>query len=329
MKGVEIDIDLNATGRTAGWLRLPWSHDRAGYGTVAVPIVVLANGTGPTLLLVAGNHGDEYEGQVALARLAREFDVGQLAGRMILLPAANLPAVMAGTRLSPLDHGNLNRLFGAGERSPTGLLASFIASELLPLAAAVIDLHSGGRSMTYVPSVFVQDAPTAALGSRTKMLVEAFGAPYCFVKPHDADERTLLGACGRAGVPYLSTELAGGERLDGALVELARLGIDRVLVMLGMQQAKPVAPAADPQWLAVPDMKAYVYAETDGVFQCSRALGEDVGDNDLLGWIHQPETPLTPPIEVRSRRGGILVCLRATARVQRGDCLGHVGGRIA
>ncbi len=98
-----------------------------------------------------------------------------------------------------------------------------------------------------------------------------------------------------------------------------------MLAALGMQQTRPMAPAANPQWLAVPDMKTCVYAETDGVFQCTRALGETIGDDDLLGWIHQPETPLKPPIEVRSRRGDILVCLRAIARVQRGDCLGHVG----
>lgn len=329
MKDVEVDIDLNAAGRSSGWLRLAWSHDLAGYGTVATPIVVLANGAGPTLLLIAGNHGDEYEGQVTLAKLSHEFDVNRLKGRIIILPAANLPAVMAGSRLSPLDGGNLNRLFGAHERSPSGLLATFIETELLPLAVAAIDLHSGGRSMTYVPSVFVQDALTPELRQRTKLLVEAFGAPYCFVKSYDADERTMLGACGRAAIPYLSTELAGGERLAGDLVELARLGIERVLMALGMLQSTDPMSADAVHWLTVPDMRAYIYAEADGVFQCVRTLGEEIGDGELLGWLHFPETPLRPPAQVFSRRGGILVCLRTIARVQRGDCLGHVGCRIA
>ena len=52
---------------------------------------------------MAGNHGDEYEGQIALAKLIRELEPEQVQGRVIILPAANLPAAMAGARVSPID----------------------------------------------------------------------------------------------------------------------------------------------------------------------------------------------------------------------------------
>src|SRR3546814_2542502 len=39
---------------------------------VPIPIAVIKNGTGPSVLLIAGNHGDEYEGQVLLTRLIRQ-----------------------------------------------------------------------------------------------------------------------------------------------------------------------------------------------------------------------------------------------------------------
>ncbi|MBV9734956.1 MAG: succinylglutamate desuccinylase/aspartoacylase family protein [Acidisphaera sp.] len=324
MRGVHLEADVDRRGRSLGWLRAEWSNDRSGYGTVATPVVVIGNGPGPTLLLIAGTHGDEYEGQVALARLARALDPARLRGRVLLLPALNRMAVQAGARLSPVDRGNLNRLFGVGAQTPTGLLATFLERELIPLADAVLDLHSGGRSMRYVPSVFVQDAAEAALWQRTRGIVAAFGAPWCFVKPKDPSETTMLGACGRAGVAYLSTELGGGERLDPVLLALAEAGCMRVAAALGMMQP-PEGRGETVRWLSVPGESHYVYAPCGGVFQAEAALGAEVGRGDCVGLVHTPEDPLREPVPVHFRQDGVFVCRRTTARVEPGDCLGHLG----
>ena len=75
------------------------------------PIVVIRNGRGPTTFFMSGNHGDEYEGQVALCNLAKSLKPADITGRVILLPAANYAAAMAGRRVSPIDDLNLNRIF--------------------------------------------------------------------------------------------------------------------------------------------------------------------------------------------------------------------------
>ena len=59
-------LDFAADGKQCDWLRAPYSTDLSGYGVVPVPVVCIRNGAGPTALLMAGSHGDEYEGQVAL-----------------------------------------------------------------------------------------------------------------------------------------------------------------------------------------------------------------------------------------------------------------------
>ncbi|MEM1410554.1 MAG: succinylglutamate desuccinylase/aspartoacylase family protein [Pseudomonadota bacterium] len=64
-------------------------------------MTVINNGHGPTLVMAGGNHGDEYEGQIAISRLAREIEFGQIRGRLILLPMLNFPAAEAATRTSP------------------------------------------------------------------------------------------------------------------------------------------------------------------------------------------------------------------------------------
>src|SRR4029077_12241071 len=146
------EIDYGKNGKQIGVLHLPYSVTRSGYGMINIPIAVIRNGEGPSVLLMAGNHGDEYEGQVTLARLIHDLETSDIQGRVIILPAANLPAAMAGARVSPLDSGNLNRAFpGDPEGTPTWQITHYIESVLLPMCTAWADLHSGGGSMDYLP----------------------------------------------------------------------------------------------------------------------------------------------------------------------------------
>ena len=105
------DVDYEKNGKHVGWLYMPHSVTRSAYGNIAIPVAVVKNGTGPTIFLMAGNHGDEYEGQIALCKLIRSIDPGRVQGRIIVMPAANLPAALASARVSPIDQGNLNRAF--------------------------------------------------------------------------------------------------------------------------------------------------------------------------------------------------------------------------
>ena len=141
-------VDLDKPGLQHGYLKLPHSTHESAYGWIPIPITVAAGGNGPSVLLVAGNHGDEYEGQVALMKLMRSLGAASLRGRIIVLTAANFPAVMAGRRVSPIDGGNLNRCFpGNPNGSPTEMIAHYIEAVLLPRCQYCPDLHSGGSSL--------------------------------------------------------------------------------------------------------------------------------------------------------------------------------------
>ena len=97
---IRCTIDFGRQGRQAGYARAPLSRNTSGWGTVEIPIVVYANGPGPTLLLTGGVHGDEYEGPIALSRLIRTLRVEDMRGRLIIMPAVNVPAFLNDTRLS-------------------------------------------------------------------------------------------------------------------------------------------------------------------------------------------------------------------------------------
>ena len=84
-------VDFDRDGVQQGFLRLPYSRDDSAWGSVMIPITVIRNGKGPTALLTGANHGDEYEGPIALFELARSLRAEEINGRVIIVPLSSLP----------------------------------------------------------------------------------------------------------------------------------------------------------------------------------------------------------------------------------------------
>ena len=176
---VRCDVDFDRPGRQAAYLKAPQSRNTSGWGVVEIPIYVFKNGKGPTLLLTGGVHGDEYEGQIAISRLAQTLDVKKLKGRLILIPAVNMPAALNATRLSPIDGRDMNRCFPGNPKGTfSEMLAHFIDSKVLPHVDVSVDMHTAGHSADCVPSTNMHYVADAALRGRTMDAAAAFGAPY-------------------------------------------------------------------------------------------------------------------------------------------------------
>ena len=176
------EINYEQDGKQTGFLGVPQSTNSAGWATVFIPIIVIRNGQGPTALLFGGNHGDEYEGPVTLLNLAHNLEPSDVRGRIIMIPMLNLPAGMAGTRLSPLDGMNMNRAFpGEPTGTITSQIAHYVSSTLMPLADLVVDIHSGGRSMHFLSSVNMHRVGDTAQMQAMLEAGQAWGAPYVFI----------------------------------------------------------------------------------------------------------------------------------------------------
>jgi predicted deacylase len=317
-------IDLEGPGLQHGFLKLPHSTHDSAYGWLPIPITVAAGGNGPSVLLVAGNHGDEYEGQIALMKLVRALDPARLQGRLIVLSAANFPAVMAGKRVSPIDGGNLNRSFpGDADGTPTEMIAHYIESVLLARCQVCLDLHSGGSSLEYVAHAHARRPDDAARRARTLALIEAFGAPYGgLVKPLHGEPRTLSAAAERQGVIYLNAELGGGGTVAHELVEMAEAGVRRALASLGVLALDPsTPPASDMRAFSVEGAANYVYCLEDGLFEPFARLRRDVAAGQPAGALHFPGTPWRREELVIFETAGMVLCRRFPGWARRGDCL--------
>src|SRR3954454_13896913 len=110
-------LDLDSPGRRDYWAAL--EHDSI-WGDHLIPLTVFVGPEaedGQGLVAFGSNHGDEYEGPVALKHLIREIDPAHVRGRIVLIPVLNPSASCHCSRVTA-NHGvNLSRSFvdGAGK----------------------------------------------------------------------------------------------------------------------------------------------------------------------------------------------------------------------
>ena len=323
------DVDFEKDGKQTSFVRLFHSTHASAYGFIPIPIVVIKNGKGPTAVFSSGNHGDEYEGQVALCNLARKLDPAKIKGRVILLPMANFPAGMAGRRTSPIDDANLNRSFpGNPDGTVTQQIAYWIESTLLPKADLVADLHSGGSSLMYVPSALAKYTGDKKRDAKKKAMLEAFAAPIAYISAGGSgtgEDNTLMGGAERLGIPALGTELGGSGTVTPAALKIVQRGLTNLLVHAGiLPESERIAATKPTRVVQVAGPEHFVYASESGVWEPCVELGQTVKAGQLAARIFTPETPWAKPTEMRFAGSGIVLCKRIPGRTMRGDCLFHL-----
>lgn len=325
---IKSDVDFQATGKHVGYLRLPHSVNRSAYGWIPIPVASIRNGEGPTFLITAGSHGDEYEGQIIVARLIRELQPSMIQGQVILLPMTNFPAAEAGTRTSPIDDGNLNRLYpGNPAGTPTHVIAHYIESVLLGLADYMVDLHSGGTSLIYEGANMMglepRDAEEEAMVSG---LLKAFGLPKAFL--YQPNPVNVTAAARRQGAICFLTELGGGGLVSSGLVDQAHQGLLSLLAHVGILSGElvPASPPAVPRLMRIEKGVHYVYALNAGLWEPLVELGDQVEAGQPAALIHFPHEPLREPVTVHFSGSGEVICKRALAQVRVGDCLLELAG---
>jgi predicted deacylase len=324
------EVDFARDGVQHGFVRLFHSTHASAYGFLPIPIVVVKNGEGPTALFVGGNHGDEYEGQVAIGNLARSLDPSRIRGRVILLPMANFPAALAGRRVSPIDDLNLNRIFpGDPDGTPTQQIAWFISTVLIPMADLVCDLHSGGSSLMYTPCALIKQSGDPAVYERQLAALHAFGAPLAYIQggaQGQGGDQTLGSVADRMGRVSMGTELGGSGTLSPAALRIAERGINNLLVHLGiLPESARIAPDQRMQVFRVGGQDHMVYAPENGVYEPLVEIGATVKAGQPAARIHTPETPWAPPAEAQFLRDGYVLAKRLPGRSMRGDCLFFLG----
>ncbi len=319
-------VDFEKNGKQIGHINVPHSIHGSGYGQIMIPVCVVKNGSGPTALLMAGNHGDEFEGPVVLGRLLRKIDPEAVQGRIIIIPAINVPAVDAATRTSPLDSGNLNRSFpGSTDKGPTSMMAHYLYHHIFPMVDVMHDFHAGGLSMHYLQHATIALSGDPDHDTKAVAAVKAFAPPVAkLMRPRVFWNSSHPAATSR-GVIALGGEFGGAGEVSLEGAKLIHDGLHRLLAHFGIIELPAGIPASKTtKVIEVGGHEYYVFASEDGVFAPVASMGDMVKSGDVAGLVHDFHKPTAEPEPQRFRCDGWVVCQRALGRCRRGDCLYHV-----
>jgi N-alpha-acetyl-L-2,4-diaminobutyrate deacetylase len=316
-------VDFERDGVQHGFLRLPHSRDDSAWGAVMIPVCVVKNGEGPTALLTGGNHGDEYEGPVALVKIAAALDARRVQGRVIVVPFMNYPAFRAGRRTSPIDQGNMNRVFpGRPDGSVTEKIADYFQRYLLPLADVVLDIHSGGKTLDFLPFAACHELPDKAQEQRCRDAMAAFGAPYSMIMKELDGAGMYDTAAEESGAVFVTTELGGGGSVTARSVEITETGVRNLLAHAGILEADVDARLST--LLDMADPASNLLCEHDGLLEPCVDLGAEVAAGQLIGRVHPVTRTGSVPVDYCAMVGGILAGRHFPGLVQSGDTLAVV-----
>jgi uncharacterized protein len=208
---------------------------------LTVPFVeVTGSEDGPLLTVIAGVHGCEYASMEGVRRWTRGLETTDIRGRVRAVPVLNMPAFVGRTPFVVPDDGkNLNRCFPG---DPAGTLADRLAyaafTDLISGSDAYIDVHCGDMVEALQPFALYEAGPAE---DKARDLATAYGLPYVIRQvagPDRAVSGTSSGAAAAAGIPAITAEAGECGLVQEHAVALHVAGLNGVLEMLGMTEAR-------------------------------------------------------------------------------------------
>ncbi|HLW46950.1 MAG TPA: succinylglutamate desuccinylase/aspartoacylase family protein [bacterium] len=279
--------------------------------SLAIPIeVIVGSRPRPRLVAIAGIHGDEPEGMLALLDFAERCDPATVLGTVVLVPVANPPAFAAHQRRSPLDGLDLNRTFpGRPDGTPSERLAHRLVHDLLAGADLVFTLHSWYATGMVVPHVEVPDGGDAV--SR-KSWEAAAAAGFTRIRGGGWQGGVLGLAAVARGIPVLEAEI-GGQGMSTPENRAAYLDhLTRLLRHLRILDGDP-PPNRNVETLG----RGLVHAPVGGMLRLDVRLGDYVETDAVLASITNLHGERLT--EVRAPHAGLVTAVRRFVSVNPGD----------
>jgi predicted deacylase len=282
-------------------------------GEMPIPFTVLVGEKrAPAILVIAGVHGDEFEGPAAICELVEELKPECLHGSIIFVPVANPAAFAAATRCHPFDGGDLNRSFpGDPDGSATGRLAHILFQELALRSDYILSLHGWSKECVVLPYVeYPEGGGEAEVVSREAARASGFE----WVHPYQWSDGLLCATALRHGIPAIEAEIGGLGSISPSGQALCKAVILRFLAHFGIIETAP--PREEPvRTIGHSDLRA----SHAGLFRSNVQLGDPVRVGEPLATIRGIDGKSRETIY--ATRDGVVGLVRVLASVQPNDLL--------
>jgi len=284
---------------------------------------------GPTLALVAGNHGYEYPPILALQRLRARVAPEQLAGTAILVHVANMPSFLGRTvYFSPIDGKNLNRAYpGAPDGTVCERIAHAITTQVIEPCDYLLDLHCGDGNEWLRPYVYQTVTGNANMDAAMERLALAFGIDHIVVDRNRPTDPARSVYCSTTaitrGKPAITIESGYLGNRDEESIERIVAGVFGVMRELGMLADGPPA-VQQPVYL---DPVEVLASPATGILYPHVERDQEVTKGALLAHITDFFGATTA--EVRAPFDGVVLYVVATPPITKGQPVACVGQRRA
>ncbi len=256
-----------------------------------IPVTVLrGRQPGRTVLMVAGVHGYEFASILAAKDLAEKIDPETLAGTFIIVRLAHVSAFEERSPyVNPHDRKNLNRSFpGIADGTQTERIAYVLATEIIPKADVVFDVHSGDGAEWLEAFIGVYGGRLATDFPLALSLAESFGFPnivrYKMETQEQVDRgRSLNRQAVAEGRPTLLVEIGQNGSRDPEHVEMIVNGVQRALASLDMIAPIDVEPRVEPRYF---EGTQSVPVNNTGIWTPVSPEGHYVQRGETMGVIH-------------------------------------------
>jgi len=282
---------------------------------------------GPTLALIAGNHGYEYPPILALQRLRARIVPEQLAGTTILVHVANMPSFLGRTvYFSPIDGKNLNRAYpGTPDGTVCARIAHAITNHVIEPCDYLLDLHCGDGNESLRPYVYQTVTGIPQMDDAIGRLALAFGIDYIVVdrnRPADPARSIYCSTTaitrGKPAVTIESGYLGNTDEESVSRIVSGVLGVMRELKMV----AEGPVPVERPVYL---DPVEVLASPATGILYPHVERGQAVIQGTLLAHITDFFGATTA--EVRAPFDGVVLYVVATPPITKGQPVACVGQR--
>jgi hypothetical protein len=282
---------------------------------ILVPVIVeRAKEDGPTVLLMAGLHGDEINGIEIVRRFLRKKLHKPTKGTIICLPVFNIFGFLNVKRELP-DGRDLNRSFpGSAKGSLASQFAYHFMKEIAPHCDYIIDFHTGASQRNNFPQIrCVMSDP------ESMELARVFNPPFII-------NSSLIGKTIRESMIKMKKKILlfeGGmaNSIEEMVVEEGLNGTKRLIAHLGMRNYKidtskerePVV-LKESRWLRAPN---------SGMFQALVKNGAQVDRGTILAVVTDPYGNFEK--KIKSPISGYVICANESPVVFKGDAIIHIG----
>ena len=286
---------------------------------IDVPVIIeRSKKPGPTILIMAGIHGDEINGVEIVRQVIAKGINKPRKGTIICLPVINVFGFVHMDREFP-DGRDLNRVFpGSRKGSLASRVANKLITEIVPHADLILDFHTGGSDRFNAAQIRIGKSKP-----ELEELAKVFGAPVVLYSRNL--KKSFRSTCYKMGIPILLFEGGKSFHIDPTITNTGVNGTKRILNHLGMLPTKFKASRPKKNCVFIHESK-WIRANYSGMFRASARINQTVEKNDVIGHITDPYGKFHH--FVKSPYKGYIFSVNHSPIVYQGDALFHISTKF-